>query len=269
MSEASKKARADNRAKVKRLTTATTGKVDASDWTPPEPLRAGRKVYDQSKERHATAKIYKHGGKVQGDRGPRRMDKRSRHADGGVPTDRLSQVPVGKSAFMPMKSGGSADCKEMVHKHERHDHKGSPLTKLKRGGMIRTGNRSGDGYVEGTRPAGGRIARKSGGRTKGKTNIVINVGRGHDQQPQMPVQAPTRPPVMAPPPPPAPPMGGPPGMAGGPPIPPPSMAQGPMPRKRGGRTGDGKAGIDVHMTAGAGGGLGRLEKAKRYGADTR
>jgi hypothetical protein len=112
---------------------------------------------------------------------------------------------------------------------------------------------------------GGRVERKRGGRTKGKTNIVIsiNAGKPDDQQAMMP-KAPTLPPMPPPPvvppgmgagppmpmpmPPPAPPpgMGGPPGMP-------------PMPRKSGGRAAY-KSYKD--MDAGALSGMGRLEKTE-------
>lgn len=316
MSEMSRKARADGRAKIKRLMVDPKGKIDASGWEPPEALMAGRKVYDKAKERSATTKIYKHGGRIQGDRGPRRRDKitRGHKADGGVPATRFNEGPIEHSNFM--NRGGKTGCEHMA-----------------KGGKTRTGNHGGDGYYEGTRPIGGRIARAKGGkaesywtyqpseetpsldealkhkaihpdtteqdwgkmspgmrreivrsakkttpvarahggRAKGKTNIVINIGEKGGQQPMPPmppIQAPTRPPMMPPGPPPG--MAGPPGGPGGPPMPPPSMAGGPppgmMPRKRGGRTMKPKQGVDVHMSAGAGGGLGRLEKARRYGA---
>lgn len=103
-----------------------------------------------------------------------------------------------------------------------------------------------------------RAQRASGGRTKGKTNINIIVNPNKPDQNTMPPSGPVRPPVMPPPPPPAPPMAPPPG-APPPNMPPPSMmagAGGPPPpmRARGGRLGMNKIG-------GAGGGLGRLEKA--------
>lgn len=154
MSEMGKKSRADNRAKVKRLTTADPHqKVDASSWTPPEPLNAGRKVYDKAKQRSATTKIYKAGGRVQGDRGPRRKDKSPR-CDGG----RMERASGGSCA--PIAANA-------VHKHEKHDHKGEALTKLRRGGTVRTGNKSGN-YLGGTRPTGGRVARAGGGRAYGQ-----------------------------------------------------------------------------------------------------
>jgi hypothetical protein len=110
---------------------------------------------------------------------------------------------------------------------------------------------------------GGRTERKSGGRTKGKTdiNIVIATGRGQQGgQPDMPpmpgpqgvpVQMPSPPPQAAAPMPmpmpmPMPPVGGPgPGPA-------------PMPRKAGGRTYRSYKDMD----AGAGSGLGRAEKTE-------
>jgi hypothetical protein len=270
MSEVSKKARSDMRAKIKRITaTDPHQKVDSSDWSPPEEMHAGRKVYDKAKQKSATVKVYKAGGKVQGDRGPRRRDKKARggNADGGVPSSRFNESPVSKSAFMnaggraARASGGRTGCEHMA-----------------RGGAMRTGNKGGDGYVEGTRPTGGRIARANGGRTRGKkaTNIHINIGaqQPHPMAPPMmpPPSQVTRPPMappMAPPPGGPPPgAGGPPGAPGGPPMMPPSMAGGPppqMPRARGGRTGRGM----VHMEAGAGSGLGRLEKSKLQARENR
>ncbi len=104
---------------------------------------------------------------------------------------------------------------------------------------------------------GGRTERASGGRTKGKTNINIVVNPAKPDQNAVPPSGPVRPPVMPPPPPPAPPMTPPPG-APPPNMPPPSMmagAGGPPPmRARGGRLG-------MNRIGGAGGGLGRLEKA--------
>ena len=126
-------------------------------------------------------------------------------------------------------------------------------------------------YEGGTRPTGGRIARKDGGKVKGKgkTNIHININTAPKPDAMgMPMPLPPMP--LKPPPglPPAAAMGAP-GMmppAGGPPMPPaggvpmglPPGAPPMMGRKAGGR---------VHrsykdMDAGAGGGLGRLEKTE-------
>ena len=127
----------------------------------------------------------------------------------------------------------------------------------------------------GTRPTGGRMARKSGGRAKGKTNIHINIiaGEKHPEGAPAPMGLPgplPRPPMPVAPPPMAggagmPPMGPPPGPMGGglPPglaVPPPAM--GPMARKAGGRVGHRGYSSYKDMDAGAGSGLGRLEKTE-------
>ena len=155
----------------------------------------------------------------------------------------------------------------------KHENKNRFLQKatehLKNRNQRASGGSVSDGELEGTRPTGGRKARKSGGRAKGKTNINIIIGSHGKEHPPM------LPPGMMPPPPPAgglhqgmgpagamPPGGMPPG-AGGPPMPPPGMPPsgpppGMMPRKRGGR-------VHYPLHHGGGGGLGRLEKVKAYG----
>ena len=112
------------------------------------------------------------------------------------------------------------------------------------------------------------MPRKSGGRAKGKTNINIVIGTGKDQTPDQsnmpPMPPPQGIPVQMPPPPPPP---GPP-QAGAPmpmpmpmPMPPaggPGAGAPPMQRKAGGRTYRSYKDMD----AGAGSGLGRLEKTE-------
>jgi hypothetical protein len=129
------------------------------------------------------------------------------------------------------------------------------------------------GDIGGERPHGGRVARRSGGKVgKGKTNvnIIISTGRpaidgaagqsgvpgglgGPGAAPAvMPRQAPVMPPAAAPMPMPQ--------MGGGMPMPPPQMPPpGPMMgRKAGGRV----YRTYKDMDAGAGSGLGRLEKTE-------
>lgn len=139
----------------------------------------------------------------------------------------------------------------------------------------------------GTRPTGGRIARKAGGRAKkkGKTNINIVINSKPDSAPpSAPPGAMAGPPPMPPRPPMMPP-GPPPGMAAAPPpmpMPPPGGHMGPPPggmpgpsggqmpphlaamlgRKSGGRVGRRGYKSYKDMDAGAGGGLGRLEKTE-------
>lgn len=109
---------------------------------------------------------------------------------------------------------------------------------------------------------GGRTERKSGGRTKGKTNINIVIATGKGPQGGQPDMPPMPGPQGVPIPMPAPP----PPQAGAPmpmpmPMPPvggPGPGPAPMPRKAGGRTYRSYKDMD----AGAGSGLGRLEKTE-------
>lgn len=118
-----------------------------------------------------------------------------------------------------------------------------------------------------------RLHRKHGGKTSGKgkmsVNIVIAPGGDKQAAPPMPMGGPpAMPPHPVMPPPMGgpgagaapPPMGGPSGMPAGPGAPPPGMMPPPMGRKRGGK---------VHMDAGSGGGLGRRQKIKDYGKESR
>ena len=142
------------------------------------------------------------------------------------------------------------------------------------GGSAYKNGGSAANYDGGTRPTGGRMARKSGGRAKGKTHIHININAGEKHPDGMPPPMAIPGPMPRPPMPIAPPMAGgagmppmgpPPGLMGGAPppglgVPPPAM--GPLARKSGGRAGHGVYRTYKDMDAGAGGGLGRLEKTE-------
>ena len=137
-------------------------------------------------------------------------------------------------------------------------HGGSCTCSKCSGGRVKhaKGGSAGTGEPEGTRPKGGRMIRKSGGRAKKGMNVNIIIAQpGGGARPPMPMP----PPGAMPPP-------GPVGMHQGmpPPAAPPSMVPpaGGMPppglmRKRGGRT--------YPISDGAGGGKGRLQKAAAYG----
>ena len=132
----------------------------------------------------------------------------------------------------------------------------------------RVGHKAGgsvtDGTLEGTRPKGGRLARKHGGRSKKGMNVNIIIAPSGGTHPPMPPPGamPPAPPGgvgmhQGLPPPTAPGLGGP---GGSPPMVPPAGGMPPPPglmRKSGGRT--------YPLKDGSGGGKGRLQKIAAYG----
>ena len=172
------------------------------------------------------------------------------------------------------KYGMSMSDWEKSDKDKKHDKQHSAKG-LKRGGFT-----SLDGEMQTQEKVSGRIAKRDGGslaglemnkggraKKSGKTNIniVIATGRGDKFADQAGAPMPGRPPqgVPVPVPPPGAPGGMPPMPAGGPPpmpMPPmgPPAGGPPMPRKAGGRTYRSYKDMD----AGAGSGLGRLEKSE-------
>jgi hypothetical protein len=189
-----------------------------------------------------------------------------------------------KSGLMPKDSAKGTNYKDFMSglrqkASDYGDENAVPNPERKAGG--RTGRKgrktgggvfSGAGYphkVPGVVP-GGRDARKTGGRAKGKTdiNIVIATGKGKGHEDMMPPGAmmgkPGAMPVPVPPPGGMPmPSAGAPAPAGipmqMPPMPPAGGGMPPMGRKAGGRISK-IASSYKDMTAGSGGGEGRLQK---------
>lgn len=194
---------------------------------------------------------------------------------GGGPMVRPGMMPRGPGTGpMPVRPMMRAHGGE-VHKDAAQDRKlvkevihksGCGCAKCSGGRVGRA--RGGPAINDGTRPVAGRLARKGGGRAKKGTNVnIIIAPQGGGQKPPMP-------PMGA-----APPPGGPVGLHQGAPPPaamgppagagaPPPMGAAPMMRKSGGRTLEKDGGKLAKpgaypIDSGAGGGLGRLEKAQK------
>jgi hypothetical protein len=199
------------------------------------------------------------------------------HAHVRAEEQKLAEAHVRRSGY---KVGGRISDEKQdreavangVHKHERHDHPGKPLTPLRGGGKVKghAGKPRADRFAR-----GGKV-KSSGGPAK--VNIVIATGGGEPERQmafQQGAQVGTklgamagRPPMGSPPMPPRPPMGGmPPGQPGMPPpggMPPGGGAPPMMPPGGGAmppRPGMMKRGGRLVEKGGAGGGEGRLEKA--------
>lgn len=207
------------------------------------------------------------GGYASGGKSKKRMHK----FDGGM-TMAAQPSPPPPPPKMPEDIANDRIAWEASQEAKRQSKKVTAPAPKARGGSL-------DGELQGTRPTGGRLARKSGGRTSGKGKMNVNIVIGQPGAARAPVDAmaglPPRPPGIPVPVPPAGPPGMPPMGAGAPPMPPmggmPPPGMPPMPRKSGGRAvGVDKPGRVGHRTyrsaedmdAGSGGGLGRLEKTE-------
>lgn len=275
MSETSEKARSAAKSKAERITRADPNqRVDASGYKPDRALN-GDVVTGM---RPISRRQFKRGGSVEGSKGVIRADRKPR-ANGGktLTADSFLNRDVkeankergGITHVGGMKRGGRAGKLAGGPLMQATGSPSMPPTVMgrKEGGSVhasdcecsrcgggRVGRKEGGSISKnpvygGTRPVAGRLARKGGGRTKGKTNVNIII-----TQPGGMAGAP--PPMAVPPPP-----GGPVGLHQGAPPPAPMgppAGPAPMMRKSGGRT-------NYPIDAGAGSGLGRLEKAKAYG----
>lgn len=143
---------------------------------------------------------------------------------------------------------------DAVHQHEDHDHKGEKKTKLKlANGGCASGGKPDARLDRKPRAAGGRNSHK-------EPKVSVNVINAGKQPVPVPMGGPMgAPPAGAAPMPPHPPMA-PPGQPG---MPPPGGMPGAMPQRpfKGGGPVRDKGNDMPHLEGGAGGGLGRLEKA--------
>lgn len=271
MSAASESARAAAKSKVERLMKSDPkARVDASGYSPDGPMDNGV----QTGPRPISRRQFKRGGTVEGSKAPVRADRKPR-ASGGMTASSYINRDVksaneerdGTKHIGGMKRGGRAGKLAGGPLMQATGSAALPPSTVGRGaggkvhtsgcqcakcGGGRVGHAKGGVAVSqgGTRPVAGRLARKGGGRTKGKTNVNIIITQPGAGGP------PTPPPGAMPPPP-----GGPVGLHQG--APPPAPMGPPagapmMARKSGGRT-------NYPIDAGGGSGLGRLEKAKAYG----
>jgi hypothetical protein len=269
MSEMARQAREQSRLKAERLTRKPAGDVDGSGWR--EPL--GEKGMIQTGPRPVSRQHFKSGGKVAGLAGVRHAGRKPRASGGKALINDwvnsnvkdANESRAGEKHDGGMARGGHADAAQDKKLIRAEMHKsGCSCAKCSGGRVGKAGGGSLDGKLQGMRPEGGRLARKGGGRAKKGMNVNIIIA------PNSPPTPGAMPPPGGPPPGPG---GGPLGMHQGapPPMPPgaaPAGAPPPMmPRKAGGRATHKLAKPGAYPIENAsGGGLGRLEKIKAYGA---
>ena len=285
MSKTSEEARSKAKSKADRLVRADPKqRVDASGYTPDGAMDADV----QTGTRVISRRQYASGG-VAGGGTKFRADRKPRASGGSALADSLANVNIKdankerdgikhdgglkKGGRVGKLGGGALSPQQRMGLGQRSTIPAAPMGRPMRkdGGHVsgcecakcgggRVGHaRGGPAINDGTRPDGGRLARKGGGRTKKGTTVNINIVQPPARTPMPP---PMRPPMAGPPPGGAPPIGMAQGMpAQGTMAPPPGAmgvppAGGLMPRASGGRTG-------YPITTGGGGGNARLEKAAR------
>lgn len=265
-----------NKAKAHRLANAKYEKADSSDWTPSEPMNNGVKTGMRPVSKQAA---YRDGGKVIGEcaekhhfanggkamtpdnyanrdmkeanesRAGKKHDGGMRNGGaakkdgGGTAVLRTEKMPSGAQQYI--RGDGRAAKDDTVQKYQKAgvgDPAFLPVSEARQDNL--------EAWVKGKK-SGGRAAHAEGGKVKeARTNINIVIApAGGQQPPASPGLAP--PPMMAPKPPMPPQIGAPAPMGG---MPAPMMA-----RKSGGKV--------YPLKDGAGGGLGRLAKARAYGPE--
>ncbi len=150
-----------------------------------------------------------------------------------------------------LRSAGGPTPAKAVHAHEKHLHKGEPMTKLASGGKVKKASHVTVNVIHGDEQAAQQRGMQQG--------VQQGVKLGAMQGAMGP-----RPPMGPPPGAGGPPPGGPPPgagpMPGGPPMRPPGMKAG------GAVLAQGKNAVPAPNRAGSGSAAGREEKAKDYGA---
>jgi hypothetical protein len=192
MSEQSKAARAAMRAKANRLASSKSpDKVDSSDWSPGKPLNADRKTG----ARPIRSRIYKHGGKIQGDRGPVNASRTPRKDGGKVANKQDDDCKVlSVSKVKARKDGGALNVHDTVGEnksekgsfHEGAYKKGGRAEKCDGGGMkkggraerAKGGKAQNPGYnaqaVDNAIGSSNRSGRKIGGKERSLIHRVLS-----------------------------------------------------------------------------------------------